>query len=145
MFLQFFLYIEALLTVLLSAQMSDLLREQFFLQSELAYASHAPSTDPSTRSSSPVREGASGGKQRRGVYRTSVNITPAAPPRAHTHPGLLEERGGGLLEERGGGRLEERRGHQEEEPTPGGFRVENFQQLIKEVTKAVPDVLASSP
>uniref|UniRef100_A0A4W6DHC6 ITPR-interacting domain-containing protein n=1 Tax=Lates calcarifer TaxID=8187 RepID=A0A4W6DHC6_LATCA len=118
---------------------SDLLREQLFLQSELSYDAHAPSTNPSSRSSSPVRGGRGGGgeegEQRQGVYRASINITPVLPSRPHTHTAEEEEKEEG---ERDGGR----RGsgdaggeRSEEGGAAGGVTVEkNLQQLIREVT-----------
>ncbi len=126
------------LSILLFVQVSDLLREQLFLQSELNYDGHTPSTNPSSRSSSPMRgEGGGDRDQARGVYRASINITPAPPPRPNTHNEEEEEeeeerdrgggRGGG-----GGGVGEE--DVPEEEGAVGGVRVENLQQLIREVT-----------
>ncbi|XP_070770242.1 protein ITPRID2 [Enoplosus armatus] len=108
---------------------SDLLREQLFLQSELSYDGLTPSTDPSSRSSSPVRGGDR--EQRRGVYRASINITPALParPNIHTEEEVEEEGerdGGG-----GGGEVPE------EEGAAGGLRVENLQQLIREIRESV--------
>uniref|UniRef100_A0A4W6DIY5 ITPR-interacting domain-containing protein n=1 Tax=Lates calcarifer TaxID=8187 RepID=A0A4W6DIY5_LATCA len=122
-----------------TTQVSDLLREQLFLQSELSYDAHAPSTNPSSRSSSPVRGGRGGGgeegEQRQGVYRASINITPVLPSRPHTHTAEEEEKEEG---ERDGGR----RGsgdaggeRSEEGGAAGGVTVEkNLQQLIREVT-----------
>uniref|UniRef100_A0A667XA28 ITPR interacting domain containing 2 n=2 Tax=Myripristis murdjan TaxID=586833 RepID=A0A667XA28_9TELE len=107
---------------------SDLLREQLLLQSELGYEGHAPSTGPSSRCSSPIRRG---GEHQVGVYRASINITPAPPPRLNTH--TEEEEG-----EEGQGRGEE--------PTErggggggggGGGQVENLQQLIREIRESV--------
>lgn len=109
----------------LLVQVSDLLREQLFLQSELS--SHAPSTNPSSRSSSPVRGGGDC-EQRQGVYRASINITPIPPPRPNTHIEEEEEEGGRDDGGGGGG------GVPEEEGAAGGLRVENLQQLIREVT-----------
>ncbi|XP_042350311.1 protein ITPRID2 isoform X3 [Plectropomus leopardus] len=111
---------------------SDLLREQLYLQSELSYDGHAPSTNHSSRSSSPVRGG--GG----GVYRASVNITPAPPPRPNTQieeeeqeqekeEGQRDEGGG-----RGGGGEVPK-----EEGAAGGVNVENLQQLIREIRESV--------
>ncbi|KAM7406744.1 hypothetical protein PAMA_002788 [Pampus argenteus] len=102
---------------------SDLLREQLFLQSELGYDGHAPSTNPSSRSSSPVRGG--GCEQRQGPYRASINITPVPPPRPNPHTEEEEEgrRDGG----RKGGEVPQKEG------AAGEVRVENLQQLIKEI------------
>ncbi|XP_076603276.1 protein ITPRID2 isoform X2 [Chaetodon auriga] len=125
---------------------SDLLREQLTLQSEISYSGHAPSTNPSSRSSSPVRgEGGDRGdrEQRQGVYRASINITPAPPPRPNTHTeeeGEEEEegerdreggRGGGGGGGGGGGEISE------VEEVAGGIRVENLQQLIREIRESV--------
>ncbi|XP_019131127.2 protein ITPRID2 isoform X2 [Larimichthys crocea] len=112
---------------------SDLLREQLLLQSEISYSGHAPSTNPSSRSSSPVRGGDR--EQSGGVYRTSINITPIPPRRPNTHAEEEEREeeeqerddgGGG-----GGG------GIPEEEGASGGVRVENLQQLIREIRASV--------
>ncbi|XP_072252670.1 protein ITPRID2 isoform X2 [Leuresthes tenuis] len=119
--------------------MSDLLREQFFLQSELSYDGHGPSTNPSTRSSSPVRGGDT--KQRQGVYRASINITPAPPPR----PNTLTEEGEEGERQRDSegvevGKVGEGFGEEdtlEEEGAAGRFKVENFQQLIREIRESV--------
>ncbi|XP_028447088.1 protein ITPRID2 isoform X2 [Perca flavescens] len=107
---------------------SDLLREQLYLQSELSYDGNAPSTDCSSRSSSPVRGGS--GEQRGGVYRASININPAPPPRPNTHTEEEKEgeRDGGGGE---GGEV------QEEEGAAGGVRVGNLQQLIREIRESV--------
>ncbi|XP_044072057.1 protein ITPRID2 isoform X2 [Siniperca chuatsi] len=111
---------------------SDLLREQLFLQSELSYDSHAPSTDPSSRSSSPVRGGDC--EQRRGVYRASINITPVLPTRPNAHTEEEEEGEEGERDGGGGGGAEE---VPEEEGAAGGIRVENLQQLIREIRESV--------
>ncbi|XP_040913062.1 protein ITPRID2 isoform X2 [Toxotes jaculatrix] len=121
---------------------SDLLREQLFLQSELSYDGHTSSTNPSSRSSSPVRGGGAGrgeGEHRQGVYRASVNITPAPPPRPNTHIEEEEEEGerdgGGGGGEGGvggaGGEVPEEKG------AAGGVKVENLQQLIREIRESV--------
>ncbi|KAM4558467.1 protein ITPRID2 [Odontesthes bonariensis] len=120
--------------------MSDLLREQFFLQSELSYDSRGPSTNPSTRSSSPVRSEGDA-KQRQGVYRASINITPAPPPR----PNTLTEEGEEKERQRDSKREEvgivgEGFGEEdtlEEERAAGRFKAENFQQLIREIRESV--------
>ncbi|XP_041662689.1 protein ITPRID2 [Cheilinus undulatus] len=111
---------------------SDLLREQLYLRSELSYDGHTPSTHPSSRSSSPVQGGGGDQEQSQGVYKASINITPAPPPRPNT---LTEEEedeeqeGNG----RGGGGGEA----PEEEGAVGGLRVENLEQLIKEIRESV--------
>ncbi|XP_041857252.1 protein ITPRID2 isoform X2 [Melanotaenia boesemani] len=115
--------------------MSDLLREQFFLQSELSYDGRAPSTDPSTRSSSPVRgEGRVDVKQRPEVYRASISITPAPPPRPNMN--TEEEEGERRRDSEGveGGKVG---GEEEEEEAAGRFKVNNFQQLIQEIRESV--------
>lgn len=109
-------------------QMSDLLREQLLLQSELSYDGHAPSTNASSRSSSPVRGERGDEEHRQSVYRASINITPAPPPRPNTHTEEAEE--DGEMDARGGGELpEEKRGAEE-------VRMDSLQQLIREVTAA---------
>lgn len=101
---------------------SDLLREQLLLQSELSYEVHTPSTEPSTRASSPCRaEG--------GVYRASINITPAAPPRPNAHTVEAEEEGRDCGE--GGEAVPEERG------AAGEVRKENLQELIREIRESV--------
>uniref|UniRef100_UPI0037E7F4F2 protein ITPRID2 isoform X2 n=1 Tax=Semicossyphus pulcher TaxID=241346 RepID=UPI0037E7F4F2 len=107
---------------------SDLLREQLYLQSELSYDRNAPSTAPSTRSSSPVR----GGGGDNGVYRASINITPVLPPRPNT---LTEEEEDEEQERTGGGGRGEE--EPEEEGAEGGLKVENLQQLIREIRDSV--------
>ncbi|XP_034069425.1 protein ITPRID2 isoform X2 [Gymnodraco acuticeps] len=111
--------------------LSDLLREQLYLQSELSDDGHAPSSGPSSRSSSPVRGGS---RQKGGVYRATININPVPPPRSITHTEEKEEeeeldehepdrgRGGGVPEEEG---------------AAGGARVGNLQQLIKEIRESL--------
>lgn len=111
--------------------MSDLLREQLYLQSELSYDSHPPSTVPSSRSSSPVREGDH--EHGQGVYRASINITPVPPSRPNTQAVEEEqERGGGGGEQGGGGRA-----RREEEGAAGEKVVDNLQQLIREIRESV--------
>ncbi|XP_056244968.1 protein ITPRID2 isoform X1 [Seriola aureovittata] len=118
---------------------SDLLREQLFLQSELSYDGNAPSTNPSSRSSSPVRGRAGGeGEQRQGVYKASINITPIPPPRPNTQTEEEKEEEEGEEEEgernrgrEGGGEVPEVEG------AAGGVRVENLQQLIREIRESL--------
>ncbi|KAM4730845.1 protein ITPRID2 isoform 2-T2 [Anableps anableps] len=115
---------------------SDLLREQFFLQSELGYNGRGPSSVPSTRSPSPVRREGDDGKQRQGVYRASINITPAPPGRPNTEEVAGEEGqrdGEGVEREKGG----EDHEAPEREGEAGEFRPENFQQLIREIRESV--------
>lgn len=117
--------------------MSDLLREQLMLQSEISYGGHAPSTNPSSRSSrcsSPARGDGGVREQPGGVYRATININPAPPRRTNTQSEEGEEeegerdRGGG-----GGGEGET----PEVQGAAGGIRVENLQQLIREIRESV--------
>lgn len=106
--------------------MSDLLREQLVLRSEITDDSSVP---PSRRSSqSFISVQGEEGEQREGTYRASISITPATPPRANTHTEEEEEK----KEER------ESNGEQavnepEVEGAVGGVKVDNLQQLIKQV------------
>ncbi|XP_012719812.2 protein ITPRID2 [Fundulus heteroclitus] len=120
---------------------SDLLREQFFLQSELGYEGRGPSSVPSTRSPSPVRrrEGEDG-RQKQGVYRASINITPAPPgrPNAHTERvAAVEEEEG----QRDGDGVEDKGGERDTAPGREGelgkLGAANFQQLIREIRESV--------
>ncbi|XP_062312261.1 protein ITPRID2 [Osmerus eperlanus] len=129
--------------------MSDLLREQLYLQTELGYEGGAsrgatPSSGRSSRSASPLRGSAltpePGQPQKTGVYRASVTITPATPQRpsshapqaardTHTHP-TEEELGPGEGGERPSGEKKSEEGRQE---TP------QLQQLIKEIRHSLAD------
>lgn len=65
---------------------TDLLKEQLYLQSELGYDAVTPSSGRSSRASSPGRlnrtlESCSSSPQRGSVYRATLNLTPAVPPR----------------------------------------------------------------
>ncbi|XP_028248910.1 protein ITPRID2 isoform X2 [Parambassis ranga] len=126
--------------------MSDLLREQLFLQSELSYGGHTPSTNPSSRASSPVRGrgggGGGDGEHKQGVYRASININPVPPPRPVTLTEEEEEEddeeeegqrdsGGAAAEEE----VEKARGG--EAPAVEGLKVDNLQQLIREIRESV--------
>uniref|UniRef100_A0A672F8N8 ITPR interacting domain containing 2 n=1 Tax=Salarias fasciatus TaxID=181472 RepID=A0A672F8N8_SALFA len=119
--------------------MSELLSEQFYLQSELNYDGHDFPTSPSSRSSSPLRgRGRRGadGEQKPELYRTSVDITPATPPRPNARSkGRLRERDsvGGREEEAGRRDSPEKR----EEGATGGLQLDNLQQLIKEIRESV--------
>nr|XP_046259778.1 protein ITPRID2 isoform X2 [Scatophagus argus] len=117
---------------------SDLLREQLFLQSEISYGGHAPSTNPSSRSSSPVPGEGGDRQQRQGVYRASINITPVPAPRPNTHTAEESEEGGTDRQRGGGGERGEEEGEiPEVDGATGGVRVENLQQLIREIRESV--------
>lgn len=65
---------------------TDLLKEQLYLQSELRYEAVTPSSGRSSRASSPGRlnrklESRSSSPQRGSVYRATLNLTPTVPPR----------------------------------------------------------------
>lgn len=67
-------------------QVTDLLKEQLYLQSELAYEAATPSSGRSSRASSPARfnqtlESCSPSPQRASVYRATLNLMPTLPPR----------------------------------------------------------------
>uniref|UniRef100_A0A3Q3IPZ7 Sperm-specific antigen 2 C-terminal domain-containing protein n=1 Tax=Monopterus albus TaxID=43700 RepID=A0A3Q3IPZ7_MONAL len=131
--LKFVLMFNLFLSVLLTVQMSELLREQLFLRSELSCDHHEPLTEPSSRSSSPVRGGEEEDEeQRQGTYRASINIIPTLPPRpsAHTEEDEEQDEEKDGSEIGGGGAGEE----QEGEGAAGEIRVENLQLLIREVT-----------
>lgn len=102
----------------ISVQVSDLLREQFFLQSEIGYGSHASSTRHTSRSNSPIPEGGQEREERPSFYRASISITPATPPRPKTEEKQPEEDKSRL-------KTPEVRGSSGEQ--------ENLQQLIKQV------------
>ncbi|XP_069389820.1 protein ITPRID2 isoform X4 [Paralichthys olivaceus] len=111
---------------------SDLLREQLFLQSELSYDGHTPTTNPSSRSSSPGRGGRDH-EQSQGVYRASINITPVLPPRPNTRAEEEEEEERKIGGEGGGGGG----GEAPEEGAAGAVGVGNLQQLIREIRESV--------
>ncbi|XP_057192623.1 protein ITPRID2 isoform X2 [Triplophysa rosa] len=65
---------------------TDLLREQLYLQSELGYEAASPTSGRSSRASSPGRfsrtlESCSPSPKQGGVYRATLSITPSVPPR----------------------------------------------------------------
>lgn len=107
--------------------MSDLLREQYLLQSELGYNAASPSPGPSSRSSSPVREFGEAGDGKQKQYRASINLTPMPPPRPNASTGREEVDQGRDNE----GVEEEAASKQEGAAEP--LKGENFQQLIREV------------
>lgn len=104
----------------MSVQVSDLLREQFFLQSEISYGSHTSSTRHTSRSPSPIPEEGQGREERPGTYRASINLTPAAPPRPNTEEKPQERDGSRLKTPEVGGSV-------------GAGEQENLQQLINQV------------
>lgn len=113
-------HVAALCNSTTSVQVSDLLREQFYLQSEISYGSHASSTRHTSRSPSPAPGEGQDREERLGTYRASISITPATPPRPNT-----EEK------------QQERDGSGEQTPAVGGSagagEQDNLQQLIKQV------------
>ncbi|KAM9343132.1 protein ITPRID2 [Pholidichthys leucotaenia] len=107
---------------------SDLLREQLFLQSELSSDRHTPLIEPSPRSASPVRGGGDevDAEQRQEVYRASINITPAPPPRPNTQT------------ERAVEGEEDNEGEEEQQQGAAGYAgLDNLQQLIREIRESV--------
>ncbi|XP_023806316.1 sperm-specific antigen 2 [Oryzias latipes] len=111
--------------------MSDLLREQYLLQSELGYNAASPSPGPSSRSSSPVREFGEAGDGKQKQYRASINLTPMPPPRPNASTGREEVDQGRDNE----GVEEEAASKQEGAAEP--LKGENFQQLIREIRESV--------
>lgn len=108
----------SIIIALITLQVSDLLREQLYLQSELSYdgsgAVDTPTSARSSRSGSPVRSHdpnditPSLSRRSGGVYRSTVSLTPSIPPRSVTEsqertttpsmsPSLSEVRGRGLI------------------------------------------------
>lgn len=111
---------------LFSVQVSDLLREQLVLRSEITDDSPVPPSRRSSQSSISVR--GEEGEQRGGTYRASINITPATPLRPNTHTQQEEEE-----EEEGESNGEQAVNEPEVEGAVGGVKVDNLQQLIKQV------------
>ncbi|TWW81140.1 Sperm-specific antigen 2 [Takifugu flavidus] len=103
---------------------SDLLREQFYLQSEISYGSRASSTRHTSRSPSPVPGEGQDREERLGTYRASVSITPAAPPRPNPEEKQPERDGGGVNTPAVGG-------------SAGAGEQENLQQLIKQIKESM--------
>uniref|UniRef100_A0A3Q3XNE9 Sperm-specific antigen 2 C-terminal domain-containing protein n=1 Tax=Mola mola TaxID=94237 RepID=A0A3Q3XNE9_MOLML len=114
-------------SLFLAAQVSDLLREQFFLQSEITYDGRASSSRRSSCSSSLVREEGGDGEQRPSMYRASINITPTPPPRPKIHTEEEEEEEEEGEKDEGGVKIPEVEG------AVGNIKVENLQQLIRQV------------
>lgn len=103
-----------------SVQVSDLLREQFYLQSEISYGSHASSTRHTSRSPSPAPGEGQDREERLGTYRATISITPATPPRPNTEEKQQESDGSADKTSAVGG-------------PAGAGEQENLQQLIKQV------------
>ncbi|XP_055361302.1 protein ITPRID2 isoform X2 [Betta splendens] len=114
--------------------MSELLREQLYLQSELSYDGQALSTGASSRSTSPVRGDGGDDEQRRSVYRASINITPTLPPRPITN--TVEEEDEGERDTGGGGGAGGG-GRRELPEETGAAEGLGLQQLIKEIRQSV--------
>ncbi|KAF3694618.1 Sperm-specific antigen 2 -like protein Ki-ras-induced actin-interacting protein [Channa argus] len=115
-------------------RVSDLLREQLFLQSELSYDGNTPSTNLSSRSSSPGRGERGDSEQRQGTYRASINITPTLPrrPNTQTEEGKEEE-----AERDGEGGRVDTEVSEETGAAGGGLRVGNLQHLLREIRESV--------
>lgn len=111
---------------LFSVQVSDLLREQLVLRSEITDHSPVPPSRRSSQSSISVR--GEEGEQRGGTYRASINITPATPQRPNTVTEQEEEK-----KEDGESDGEQAVNEPEVEGAVGGVKVDNLQQLIKQV------------
>lgn len=115
--------------------MSDLLREQYSLRSELEYNAPSPSPSPSTRSSSPVRERLYGerGDGTQKQYRASINLTPMPPPRPNASTEREEVDQGRDAEGVEEGKAGKEEAASEEEGATEALKGENLQQIIREV------------
>lgn len=105
---------------------SDLLREQLLLQSELSYHSNG-GTPTSSRCSSPRRTPTPGARH----YSASINITPVPPPRPGAESPQSRTSEPQSVESHG---TAERGRDQETAATPP---VDNLQQLIQEIRQSV--------
>lgn len=127
-----------------SRQVSDLLREQLLLRSEI---SDDGGDTPSRHSSrSPSLQRGEDGEHRGGgggTYRASINITPATPPRPNAHAEEREED-----EERNKEQGEREAGAgvgpSEFGGAVGGAKMDNLQQLIKQVIGGTPQEVLGS-
>lgn len=96
------------------------------LRSEITDDSPVPPSRRSSQSSISVR--GEEGEQRGGTYRASINITPATPPRPNTYTEQEAEK-----EEEGEIDGEQAVNEPEVEGAVGGVKVDDLQQLIKQV------------
>ncbi|XP_061917896.1 protein ITPRID2 [Entelurus aequoreus] len=103
---------------------SDLLREQRLLQSQLSYEDDDDTASALTSSPPTSHARSQGADQPPGVFRASINITPAPPPRPNRQ-GVVEEGS------------EAPRGEEEEESGPEGLKGETLQDLIREIRESV--------
>ncbi|XP_024142522.1 protein ITPRID2 isoform X2 [Oryzias melastigma] len=119
--------------------MSDLLREQYSLRSELEYNAPSPSPSPSTRSSSPVRERLYGerGDGTQKQYRASINLTPMPPPRPNASTEREEVDQGRDAEGVEEGKAGKEEAASEEEGATEALKGENLQQIIREIRESM--------
>ncbi|XP_054643311.1 protein ITPRID2 isoform X2 [Dunckerocampus dactyliophorus] len=113
------------------SRVSDLLREQYLLQSQLSCDDNTPSTAPPSPPTSHTLSG--GGEQRPGVYRAFINITPAPPPRPSRQVEAEKEM------DEGRGALNGGKGIPwgEEEEQAAEVKGENLQDLIREIRESM--------